>query len=614
MLQFQNIILEMIATGCTLAATATRLCLEAEKLAPDAICSVLTVDGEGLIHPLAGPSLPPTYSAALDGIAVGPAVGSCGTAAYLRREVTVTDTDTDFRWAAFKHLTHPLGLRACWSSPILDTAGEPLGTFAFYYRTPRGPTEVEREIVRRCVHLCVIALERHQRVIEHERRAFTDALTGLANRAAFNTALGALNCDKPGDWALLVLDLDNLKIVNDTFGHQAGDCLLKVAGERIAAEVAPDTAFRIGGDEFATILQSASALRDLDGTVEKLLAALAAPADCSGHNLVPRATIGGAVLSSGDCVAERVRQNADFALYHAKETGRGGFVRYWPGLGTNITRRLGDIRDVDAALREGRIDAFYQPVVRLDTREIVGLEALCRMQLGGKIVPAADFQEATKDVHVATALTARMMTLVAADVRAWLDMGIPFQHVGINVSSADMQRGTLDAALAAAFEQQSVPLKHVVLEITEAVYMGDGDRVVQKAVEALRGKGIRVALDDFGTGYASLTHLLTVPVDIIKIDKSFVDRLPLGDASIAIIEGLAQIARKLDIRVIAEGIETERQVGQLKEAGCTLGQGYLFSRAVDRHATTALLVNRAQCSTESFVATRKALKLTARSL
>lgn len=601
MLQFQNIILEMIAKGHSLADTATRLCLEAEKLAPDAICSVLTIDSAGLIHPLAGPSLPSTYSAALDGIAVGPNVGSCGTAAYLRTEVTVTDIDTDFRWAAFKHLTRPLGLRACWSSPILDPAGEPIGTFAFYYRECRGPTEVEREIVRRCVHLCVIALDRHQRVVEHERRAFTDALTGLANRAAFNAALGALNCEVPGDWALLVLDLDNLKVVNDTFGHQAGDCLLKIAGERIASELAADTVFRIGGDEFATILQSGSVLRDLDSTVEKILVALAAPADCAGHSIVPRATIGGAVLSSGDCVAERVRQNADFALYHAKETGRGGFVRYWPGLGTNITRRLGDIRDVDAALREDRIDAYYQPIVRLDTREIVGLEALCRMRMGDRIVPAADFQEATKDVHVATALTARMMTLVAADVRAWLDMGIPFQHVGINVSSADMQRGTLDRVLAAAFEEARVPLKHVVLEVTEAVYMGDGGRVVQKAVESLRSRGIRVALDDFGTGYASLTHLLTVPVDIIKIDKSFVDRLPLGGASLAIVEGLVQIARKLDIRVIAEGVETEEQAALLRDVGCTLGQGYLFSRAVDRRATTALLVNRPQRPTDSVV-------------
>jgi diguanylate cyclase (GGDEF)-like protein len=476
---------------------------------------------------------------------------------------------------------------------------------AFYYGDCRGPTQLEREIVRHCVHLCVIALHRHQRVIEHERRAFADALTGLSNRAAIDTALARLDCDAPGRWALLVLDLDNLKLVNDTFGHQAGDCLLQTASARITAAAGSGRAFRLGGDEFAIIVQAPDELRDLEQTAERILGVLAEPAECGGHIVVPRATIGGAVLSAGDRVAERVRQNADFALYHAKETGRGGFVRYWPGLGTNITRRLGHIREVDAALRENRIEAYYQPVVRLDTRDVVGLEALCRMRLGDRIISAGDFQEAMKDVHVAKALTERMMKLVALDVRTWLDMGIPFQHVGVNVSSADMHGGTLDTMLAAAFGREGVPLKHVIVEVTETVYMGDGDRMVRKAVETLRAKGLRVALDDFGTGYASLTHLLTVPVDIIKIDKSFVNRLARGNASMAIVAGLLQIANKLDIRVVAEGIETEDQADLLKAAGCILGQGYLFSRAVDRDATTELLIERAQWCGKPSVSQRK---------
>ena len=613
MLKLQNTILEMIAKGETLENTADRLCREAEKLAPDVICSILTVDRAGIIHPLAGPGLPPAYSAALDGMALGPNAGSCGTAAYLGVDVAVTDIATDPRWAAYKGLALPLGLRACWSSPILDTDGRPVGTFAFYYRECRRPTELEKEIVRNCINLCAIALDRHQRVAEHQRRAFTDALTGLANRAAFNAALGGLDCDTPASWALLMLDLDNLKVVNDTFGHYAGDCLLKTAAGRIAGEVAPARAFRLGGDEFAVILQSPEALRDLERTAERILLALSEPAECDGHIVVPRATIGGAVFSAGDLVAERVRQNADFALYHAKETGRGGFVRYWPGLGTNITRRLGDIREVDAALREGRISAFYQPVVRLDTREIVGVEALCRMKLGDRIVAAAEFQEAMKDFHVATALTARMMKLVAADVRAWLDMGLPFQHVGINVSSADMHGGSVARVLTAAFEQEKVPLKHVILEVTETVYMGDGDRVVQKAVEALRATGLRVALDDFGTGYASLTHLLTVPIDIIKIDKSFVDRLAPGDSSMAIIEGLIDIAKKLDIRVVAEGIETEEQACMLQAAGCLLGQGHLFSRAVNANVITGLLMTRSQRLEEGVGIPQKRLRQVARS-
>ena len=594
MLKVQNIILEMIAKGDTLADTATRMCLEVENLVPNVICSILKVDLAGYIHPLAGPSLPSSYSAALNGLKIGPRTGSCGAAAYSLAEVAVVDIATDDRWDDFKHLALPLGLKACWSSPIIGADGTVIGTFAFYYRDCRGPTVAERAIVQQFIHLSVIALDRHQRVVEYERRAFTDALTGLANRAAFNKALDMLKCDVPGDWALFVLDLDNLKVINDTFGHQAGDCLLQIAGERFADAVSPNPVFRIGGDEFAAIIHSESALRDLQGTADRILSMFAEPADCAGNLVSPRATIGGAVISAGDRVAERVRQHADFALYHAKETGRGGFVRYWPGLGSNITRRLGNIRDVDAALRDDRIEAYYQPVVRLDTREIVGLEALCRMRLGDRIISAVDFQEATKDVHVSTALTARMIELVAADVREWLDMGIPFQHVGINVSSADMHGGLLEKILVEAFSKECVPLSHVVLEITEAVYLGQGNRIVQKSVEALRGKGLRVALDDFGTGFASLTHLLTVPVDILKIDKSFVDRLAPGDAGTAIVEGLIHIAKQLNIRVVAEGIETEEQATRLEAAGCVLGQGYLFSRAVDRQSTTRLLAEHAQ--------------------
>ena len=594
MLKLQNVILEMIAKGDSLVATMTRLCVEVEELVPGSICSILTVDAAGVIHPIAAPSLPQSYSAVLEGVVIGPECGSCGTAAYTRKAVAVFDIATDHRWSAFKHLVVPLGLRACWSSPIIGVDGRPVGMFAFYYRSCRGPTLDEESVVQRCLNLCAIALDRHQHIMELERRVFEDALTILPNRAAFNDALVALDSCPGRDWALFIVDLDNLKDTNDTFGHRAGDWLLKIASRRIAAAAAPDRTFRIGGDEFAIILESTGALQDLEHTAERILAVLAEPADCGGHVVAPRATIGGAALSAEERTVSSVRQSADFALYHAKEVRRGGFMRYRPELGTNITRRLRSIRDVGTALRENTLDAFYQPVVRLDTREIVGLEALCRMNLDGEVLPASLFHEATKDVQVAADLTARMMALVAADVRTWLDMGIPFQHVGINVSSADMHSGMLEEVLTDAFEAENVPLKHVILEITESVYMDDSSRAVPKAIEALRAKGLRVALDDFGTGFASLTHLLTVPMDIIKIDKSFVDRLASTDASLAIIEGLIGIGEKLDVRVIAEGVETEDQARLLQAAGCKLAQGYLFSQAVDRHKTTALLLDCAQ--------------------
>jgi diguanylate cyclase (GGDEF)-like protein len=594
-LQLQNVILEMIAKGETLEATTDQLCREIELHLPGVWCSVLRVERNGLLYPLAGPSFPVASIMPHDGLMIGPHVGSCGSAAYLGAEVAVEDIATDPRWVDFKEPVLALGLKACWSTPIHGADGAVLGTFAFYFRETRGPTKREQEIVASCGSLCAIALERHKRVIERERRALVDALTDLPNRAGFDVALQRLSCAEPGAWALLAIDLDNLKTINDTFGHATGDALLQTLASRVGASVAPDRVFRMGGDEFAVILQGTEALADIELVAQGILKTLAKPAECGGHMILPQATIGGAVLSPEDPDAMSVREHADFALYHAKEKARAGFVLYSRGIGSAIESRIEVIRDVDVALVEGRIDAFYQPVVRLDTREIVGLEALCRLfKPSGEIVSASAFHQATSDVSVASELTERMMAIVAADARSWLDQGIPLQHIGINIASSDFHSGTLYGRLQAAFGRLNVPLKHIILEVTESVYLGQRDPVVAREIKALRGHGLRVALDDFGTGYASLTHLLTVPVDIIKIDKAFVDRLAHGDPSLAIVEGLIDIARKLDIRVIAEGIEGEAQASLLADIGCKLGQGYLFSPAVPRQVATGLLTRFAQ--------------------
>ncbi len=590
-LELQNLILEMIARGETLQTTLERLCLEAEALVPGTVCSVLSVEGEHL-HPLAGPSLPSAYSDALDNLCVGPLSGSCGTAAYTRKPVTVTDIERDLRWADFRHLTLPRGLRACWSTPIFSNK-RVVATFAFYFPEPRGPSALEQAIVDACIHLCALAIERDERVRERQRLTYTDALTGLPNRARFNQVLAEHARRARGGWGVLLADLDNLKVVNDTFGHVAGDQLLEVVAARIASIAGTDRTFRIGGDEFAIVVESTRTFA-LSTVAEEILDTIKQQAHCSGHVIVPSSTIGGCVAGDGEA-PDQVRQCADIGLYHAKERSRGQFVEYNPGLGTAFTRRFRAIRDVSLALAENRISAHYQPIVRLDTREIVGFEALCRMTTpSGEVIAAANFHEATKDAHVAAELTDCMLSRVAGDMRRWLDQGLPLQHVGINLSAADFHAGGLRERICNAFADAGVPLKHVILEVTESVYLGVRDHMIADVIRSLRASGMRVALDDFGTGFASLTHLLTVPVDIIKIDKSFVERLIPGDGAVAIVERLLGIAEKLGLRVVAEGIEAPEQLDQLLSFGCKLGQGYLFSKAVDRQAATPLLRRHGQ--------------------
>lgn len=589
LLPLQNIILEMVAKGESLHRITERLCHEVTALSPEVVVSVLTVDGAGRLHPLAAPMLPDDYQQAIDGMPNGPRAGSCGTAAYLRAPVVVTDIETDLRWARYKSLALPLGLRACWSTPIFGTRGHVIGTFAFYYRTRRGPTKFEKALVATCVHLCAIAIEHDRWCAEQEHRALHDALTGLPNRAAFTAAIEALSCDEPGSWGVMLVDLDNLKTVNDTFGHGAGDELIRHAATAIAQATLPDKTFRLGGDEFAVVVQTPTALENMEAAAAHLLTALEQPTAHEGHLLVPRGTIGGAMLGREDATPESVRRNADFALYHAKETRRGGFIRYWPGIGTRMLRRLESVRRVEMALAEDRVIAHYQPLFDLLTGQIVGFETLCRIREGDTIVAAAGFQDALHDGQIATAITERILGSVAADLAHWRAMGLPAVPVALNLAPADFRAGQLPGRIAQAMAERGAPLDQLVVEVTEAVYLGPGEDAFAETIRELRACGIGVALDDFGTGFASLTHLLTVPVDYLKIDRSFVAQLVRSRASRAIVEGVIHISRELDIRVTAEGIETEAQAQALRDIGCAIGQGYLFSPPVGIEAATTML-------------------------
>ncbi len=588
LLEIKCKILEMIATGSDLRSTLEELCRDIEAAAPDVACSVEDVQGRHL----AGPSLPGEFTEALSAQEEKGKVPTYGTHGSPGPAIGTYNGEFIERWKGYQKVASHFGYVACWSSPI-EVHGSFAATFTIHYRDSRAPSADERQIMSTCVYLCKIAIERDDRVQERQRLAYTDPLTGLPNRAQFGRVLADFESGNSLPWALLLLDLDNLKLVNDTFGHAAGDDLIKIVAERLAQAAQPEPIYRLGGDEFAVVISGNRSV-DLPTAAGNLLVALKRPAVCAGHRVMPGATIGGAVAEPGEPVGE-IRQKADIALYHAKERNRGGYAGYRDDMGSVLVRRFQAIRDVTAALNEDRLVPYYQPIVRLDTEEVVGFEALCRMKTSsGAIVPAADFHEATKDAQVAAELTQCMLVKVSHDVSQWLTLGLPFQHVGINLSAADFHTGTLQQRLCEILGNAGVPREHVILEVTESVYLGRQDHAISEEIRDLRATGMRVALDDFGTGFASLTHLLTVPIDIIKIDKSFIDRLIPDDPGAAIVEGLLNIAHKLGIRVVAEGIETAEQLQQLRKLGCALGQGYLFSRPVDWATATDLLRQRGQ--------------------
>lgn len=592
--QLQQEILDMLARGSSLEDACDRICEHAEQLAAGVLCSIVTVDRDGLLHPLAGPTITKTYSDALDGIPVGPDVGSCGTAAYFRRPIAVTDIFADPLWIPYRSLADILarehGVKACWSSPILRSDGRVLGAFGFYYKDNRGPTPEERMIVAEYLDLCSLVLEREEVKADNQRLAFFDNLTGFGNRANFLKTLEAAIDAAAGPLSVLLIDIDHLGRVNDAFGHAAGDRLILEVGQTVARIAAPAATFRVDADEFAVLIENCSAT-ELSAVSAEILRAIENRTPRRNEHLLPvSVTCGGAISEpSHPPDVPTFLQHANLALHHAKRTARGGFVLYSDDLAGAIANRFRVLQTVTSALAEDRIEAHYQPIVSLATQEIVGLEALCRIRLdGGQILSAGAFAEALQDLSMGHLLTDRMLEQVARDIRYWLDLGMSFQYVSVNVSMADFNQGNLCERIKSVFAHHRTPLKHVVLEVTETVYMDEKDGKVAQAIDELRREGLLVALDDFGTGYASLTHLLNFPVDIIKIDKTFIDRMSDGPGAV-IVKALLDMSIGLGTRIVAEGVETEDQADRLRRLGCPYVQGYLFGRPVDRDRTTEAL-------------------------
>lgn len=590
----QNDILEDIARGEPLAACMERLCHRAEAISPGVICSVVTVDDQGCLQPLASPSLPAHFANSIAGAPVGPSAGSCGTAIHRGQPVEVTDIATDPLWASYTGLVLPLGLRACWSTPIKARDGRVIGAFAFYFTRPRSAQLLERQIVATCVHLCAIAIEHDEVRTRNHRLAYFDTLTGLPNRSRFNSAIAEMSV-ADGRYGLMLIDIDHLKLVNDTLGHAAGDALIAEVGTRLGAALAGCLTCRIGGDEFAVLIPDCAEPARMRSLASAATAAMAHPLDHDGHSVVPSVTIGGAIAGEDGQDSVTLRQNADLALYHAKETRRGRYVRFRRQLRSAMMQRIRVRRAVDGALGDERIIPYYQPVIRLDTTEIVGLEALARMRLDdGRIVTAGEFQDALRDPKIAHRTTTQMLTAVAADMAEWRAGGLNFQHVAVNVTSADFQKGDLVQRAARILEKAAVPMQQLAIEVTEQVFMGGRKDGVARTMEALRACGSPVALDDFGTGFASLTHLLDFPIDIIKIDRSFVASIDSGARSEIIIEALLTMTRRLGMKIVAEGIETQGQAERLTGMGCRLGQGYLYSPPVPASIIREWLLRFAQ--------------------
>lgn len=416
-----------------------------------------------------------------------------------------------------------------------------------------------------------------------------DALTSLPNRRAFQKRLhaGVLRSMRDGTkLGLLLVDLDHFKSVNDTLGHAAGDAMLKKIARRLRGKLrASDFVGRIGGDEFAIVVENVTSGADLHLVGEKAAAVLESPLRVQGRALSGGASIGGALFPDDADNANDLFKLADTALYALKAEGRGGTKLFHSYMRQEAQRVASQLSLARTAITDDTVRPYYQPKVDLLTGRSAGFEALLRWVHATNGLQLPDtIEEAFKDYELASKIGALMQAKVLADMRTWLQAGIDFGRVSINAAPAEFLRDDYAERLLSRLEEYGVPASSLEVEVTEHVLMASGSKYVRRALAELKNAGVTVALDDFGTGYSSLSHLRDFPVDVVKIDKSFVQRMLVDPEISAIVLAVINLAKSLDIVSVAEGIETEGQADMLRAGGCNLAQGYLLGPPIPAEA------------------------------
>jgi diguanylate cyclase (GGDEF)-like protein/PAS domain S-box-containing protein len=440
--------------------------------------------------------------------------------------------------------------------------------------------------------------EKRQAELKIEHMAHHDALTGLANRVQLDDRLEQALAQPAHGRMVAVhhLDLDRFKAVNDTFGHHAGDGLLKVVANRLRELVrASDTIARMGGDEFVIVQSPISEPSEATLLAERVIAAMAEPFEIDGHQSAAGTSVGIAVSPGDGDDSETLLRNADLALYRAKKDGRGTFRFFEAGMDEHMQTRRSMEQDMRRALPAGQFELYYQPVVNLQTSAISGFEALIRWNhpQRGLISPATFIPLAEESGFIIPLgeWVIRQACLTAAQWPNHL-------HVAINISASQFRSAGLMQVVLGALGASGLKPTRLEIEITETVLLQDKEATLA-ILHQLRALGIRIAMDDFGIGYSSLTYLQSFPFDKIKIDRSFVKDVAKNAGSLNIVRAVASLANGMGMTATAEGVETNEQLDRITAEGCTEMQGYLFSRPLPARDIERLFLSRQKAESAS---------------
>ncbi|MEM7769636.1 MAG: EAL domain-containing protein [Cyanobacteria bacterium P01_A01_bin.37] len=602
----QTQVLEKVAAGSLLPKILNSLCILLEQELPGAFCSVLLMDAtSNTLRSGAAPSLPEEYAKALNGLIIGEQSGSCGTAAYRGEAVFVNDIEIDPLWAPFRNLALSHNIHACWSMPFFSKEGDVLGTFALSHQVPCQPVQYHIQIMQTAAHLASIATKNHLISERLRQQALYDDLTQLANRSFFTEQLqlrlrqrqlDQLKASAPvQEFAVLLLDVDRFKLVNDGLGHTVGDQFLQALAQKLRTCISPQDLFaRLGGDEFGILLHQAQDTAQACHLADRLQSAISMPLKVGTYEVIASVSIG-VVHSSGNyCQLEDMLRDADMAMYQAKVNAQEGYVVFDQTMHASSLARLRVEQDLCGAvehLRNGKVHPFrlyYQPIVSLATGKILGFEALIRWfhENDGLISPG-EFIPIAEETGLVVALGNWVIEEGCQQLQQWqMEFAEPQLSMSFNISARQFAQPDLVFRIQDALERYQLSPTSLKLEITESILLETAQTVTER-LEQLRAIGIQLSLDDFGTGYSSLQYLNELPVDTLKIDRSFVQSLERHEGKV--IQAIIGLAQNLGMTVIAEGIETPEQLAYLKHLNCDHGQGFLFSQPLPKTATEKLL-------------------------
>nr|WP_276612409.1 EAL domain-containing protein [Kineococcus vitellinus] len=597
LLQAQRDVLEAIASSRPLPQVLEHLALHVEALLDERVlCSLLLLEEDGAtLRDGAGPSLPAAYREAIDGVRAGAGVGSCGTAVHRREVVAVDDIATDELWRDFRDLAAEHGLAACTSLPVLGEDDTVLGTFALY-RRQAGPLDLaDSAAVASFGDLARVAIERERSRRRLVELATRDGVTGLLNRSAFLAAGGRVLARPPAPGAVhavLFCDVDRFKLVNDSLGHAAGDAYLRAVAEALRGALrAEDVVSRFAGDAFTVLVpdttpEAAQLLAETIGDCFRV------PVRVPGHVVTLAASVGlTSTALSATTDLDVLLRDADMAMHAAKQAGRARVRVYDAAMqacsaaSSELTLAIGEALGATRGegTGSGGFHLHYQPEVDARTGRLVALEALLRWTRPGVgAVSPVDFVPAAEAGGFIVELGRRVLEEACRQLASWRERHPAARAltVWVNVSAHQLSDAAFVRTVTDVLARHGLPGTALGLEITESAVMADAD-AARAILTALRGAGVRIAVDDFGTGYSSLSTLRTLPVDVVKIDRSFTSRLGCSPSDQRIVDAIISMAHALDLTVVAEGVEQPQQQQVLRTLGCDLVQGYLLGRPAE---------------------------------